>query len=187
MAEPKDMIPRIETDTGRSAGAWIGAMRTAGFGDDAPHADRRAWLVEQGLNRNQAGAVLWWMKNGAAIEAGGGELIDRQYDGAKAALRPVYERVAGVIEAFGEDVVPGPRGTYVSFGRPQQFALVQPSTRTRVDVGLRLPGAAPTERLLEAGSFGSGTITHRVALATPDEVDAELEGWLRDAYDARGG
>jgi hypothetical protein len=25
-----------------------------------------------------------------------------------------------------------------------------------------------------------------VALASPDEVDAELEGWLRDAYDARG-
>jgi len=79
----------------------------------------------------------------------------------------------------------GPRGTYVSFGRPKQFALVQPSTKTRVDVGLRLPGVAAGDRLRDAGSFGSGNITHRVALASPDEVDAELEGWLRAAYDAR--
>jgi hypothetical protein len=70
-------------------------------------------------------------------------------------------------------------------GKESLFALVRPSTKTRVDVGLRLPGVAATERLRDAGSFGSGNITHRVALASPDEVDAELEGWLRDAYDAR--
>lgn len=55
-----------------------------------------------------------------------------------------------------------------------------------MDVGLRLPGVPSTERLADAGSFGSGSITHRVALAAVEDVDAELEGWLRDAYDARG-
>ena len=180
MPEPQEMIKEIERLTGRSAEAWI-ALLPAGS-----HRERKAWLQEQGLHSNHAGAVLWWMKNGAAIEAGGGELIDRQYAGAKAALRPVYDRVAAAMAALGDDVVPGPRGSYVSFGRPKQFALVQPSTRTRVDVALRLPGAETTERLLDAGSFGSGTITHRVALTAPDDVDAELEGWLRDAYAARG-
>lgn len=179
------MIGRLEELTGHSAGAWIEALRAAGLGD-APHAERLAWLVERGLNGNQARATLWWMKHGAMMELGGGELIDRQYAGAKAALRPVYERAAAMIASFGEDVVPGPRGTYVSFGRPGQFAIVQASTRTRVDVGLRLPGAEPSGRLLAAGSFGSGSITHRVALAAPADVDAELEAWLREAYDARG-
>ena len=185
MAEPPDMIESIEGLTGRSADAWIEALRAAGLGE-ASHADRRAWLMQEGVNFNHTGAILWWMKNGDALRAGGDELIDRQYAGGKAALRPVYERVAPVIEGLGDDVVRGLRGTYVSFGRPKQFAIVQPSTRTRVDVGLRLPGAAPTERLLEAGSFGSGSITHRVALAAPDDADAELEDWLRAAYDARG-
>ena len=180
MPEPQEMIKEIERLTGRSAEAWI-ALLPAGS-----HRERKAFLVEHGLSSNHAGAVLWWEKNGAAIEAGGGELIDRQYAGAKAALRPVYDRVAAAIAALGGDVVPGPRGSYVSFGRPKQFALVQPSTRTRVDVGLRLPGAGTTERLLDAGSFGSGTITHRVALTAPEDFDAELEGWLRDAYAARG-
>ena len=34
-----------------------------------------------------------------------------------------------------------------------------------------------------AGSFGSGRISHRVSLAHEDEIDAELTGWLHDAYD----
>ncbi len=174
--KPEEMIRELP---GRSVEEWI-AMLPAGT-----HAERKAFLVERGLASNHAGAVLWWEKNGAAIEAGGGELIDRQYAGGKEALRPIYERVAEVIAEF-EDVEVGPRGTYVSFGRPKQFALVQPSTKTRVDVGLRLPGAPATERLREAGSFGSGNITHRVALRAVDDVDAELEEWLRDAYEARG-
>jgi hypothetical protein len=52
--------------------------------------------------------------------------------------------------------------------------------------GLQLPGVPPTERLEDAGSFGSGNITHRVALRGVDDVDAELEAWLRDAYEVRG-
>ena len=180
MARPQDMIKELARLTGRSAGEWIALL------PDGSHGERLAWLTEQGLNSNHAAAVLWWEKNGEAILAGGGELIERQYAGAKAGLRPIYERVAAVIQALGDDVETGPRGTYVSFGRPQQFAIVAPSTQTRVDVGLRLPDAAATKRLLEAGSFGPGGITHRVALAAIEDVDAKLEAWLRAAYDARG-
>ena len=71
----------------------------------------------------------------------------------------------------------------MSFDRARQFALVQASTRTRVDLGVRLDDATATERLAAAGSFGSGNITHRVGLTAPEEVDAEVRGWLRAAYD----
>ena len=131
--------------------------------------------------------MLWWEKHGAALEAGGGELIDRQYAGAR---RRCGRSTSASPRSSprSADVEVGPRGTYVSFGRPKQFALVQPSTKTRVDVGLRLPGVAPRPSgSRDAGSFGSGNITHRVALGAPEDVDAELEGWLRDAYDAAVG
>ena len=89
------------------------------------------------------------------------------------------------------------RRTYVSFDRSRQFALVQASTRTLVDLGVRLRAlqrsegfpdgtlddATATDRLVAAGSFGSGNITHRVGLTAPGEVDAEVRGWLRAAYD----
>jgi predicted transport protein len=168
--KPEDMIRQLP---GPPVEEWIAMLPEGSYGE------KHAFLVEQGLPSNHAAAVLWWEKNADA------PLVERQYAG-KEALLPIYERLATVIGALGKDVEPGPRGTYVSYGRPKQFALVKPSTKTRVDLGLRLPGAAATERLQEAGSFGSGNITHRVALTSPDDVDAELEGWLREAYAARG-
>ncbi len=72
---------------------------------------------------------------------------------------------------------------YVAFARARQFALVQPSTKTRVDLGLVLPGVAPSERLAASTNFGSGSINRRVALAAPADIDAEVEGWLRQAYE----
>lgn len=35
-------------------------------------------------------------------------------------------------------------------------------------------------------STGSGSMTHKVAVASPDEVDDELVAWLRHACDASG-
>jgi Domain of unknown function (DUF5655) len=124
---PEDMIRQLP---GPAVEAWI-AQTPAGS-----YRDRHAFLTSRGLSSNHAAAVLWWEKNGEAIMAGGGALIDR--------------------------------------------------TKTRVDLGLRLPGDPFGPRLVEAGSFGSGTITHKVALTSVDDVDAEVEGWLRAAYDARG-
>jgi hypothetical protein len=34
-----------------------------------------------------------------------------------------------------------------------------------------LPGVGSTERLLDAGSFGSGSITHKISLHDADELD----------------
>ena len=70
----------------------------------------------------------------------------------------------------------------VTVGDNKQFGLIQPSTKTRVDVGLNLKGTAPTERLEASGSFNA-MVSHRVRLASVDEVDGELIGWLRQAYE----
>jgi hypothetical protein len=48
-----------------------------------------------------------------------------------------------------------------------------------VQVGLNLRGVEPTGRLLAAG----GMCTHRVDVTAADEVDDELLGWLRAAYE----
>jgi predicted transport protein len=106
-----------------------------------------------------------------------------QYAGAKAALRPIYDRLAEAATALGSDVALEPRKTYVALARGRQFGLIQPSTKSRVDLGLKLPGVEPTERLQAAAGFGSGQITHRVALTSEAEVDDEVLGWLKAAYE----
>jgi predicted transport protein len=113
------------------------------------------------------------------------EKIKAQYKG-KEHLWPVYDKLAATIKGFGDDVSFGIRKTYVGLQRGKQFGIIQPTTKTRLDVGLKLPDTAVTDRLQEAGHFGSGQVTHKVAVFSLDDVDRELVGWLKMAYNALG-
>ncbi len=111
------------------------------------------------------------------------DLVASQYAGAKSALRPIYERIIAIAQGFGTDVEISPKKAYVSLRRNKQFALVQPSTKTRIDVGINLKGFEPTERLEASGSFNA-MVSHRVRITKLDQVDGQLETWLKSAYDA---
>jgi predicted transport protein len=190
MPSPEEMAAHVERRTGRAISEWLELLPEGTFTQQSD------FLVsEHGLKPSDARAVLHL---GAYLSwPPDAELVAAQYAGAKEALRPIYEAVLTAVTALGDDVAVSPRKTYVSFDRARQFALVQASTRTRVDLGVRLDDATATcrqgiprrdggpgaDRLAVAGSFGSGNITHRVGLTAPGEVDAEVRGWLRAAYD----
>ena len=57
------------------------------------------------------------------------------------------------------------------------------STATRVDVGINLKDPDPKDRLEASGSFNA-MVSHRVRVSKLIEVDKELVGWLKRAYDA---
>jgi predicted transport protein len=98
-------------------------------------------------------------------------------------LRPIYDRILEVINALGDDISLQPRKSYVAFARRKQFALVKTSTITRVDLGLKFKEPPISLRLEEAPGLGSGSITHKVALASLEEVDQEVVSWLKMAYE----
>jgi predicted transport protein len=177
------VVRNLPEKTGRTIEEWAELVRAQG---ELPRKERIAWLKrEHALGGTQAAMVADYVTgSGVFDEKPADELVDAQYGGAKAALRPLYERVRAEIEALGPDVDAEPRQGYVGFARGRQFALLQASTATRLDLGLVLPGVGETERLRPAGSFGSGRTTHRVAIATAQDVDAELGLWLHAAYDA---
>jgi len=110
------------------------------------------------------------------------DLITAQYNGPKAALRPIYEQIISSVKEFGSDVEIAPKKTYVSLRRTKQFAIVKAATQKRVDVGLNLKGTEAAERL-ESGRVFSGMCTHRVRLTSPSDVDSEVISWLKLAYD----
>lgn len=114
------------------------------------------------------------------------DLIDAQFKGPKAALRPLYDEVIRYLQGLGSDVKIAPRKSYVALLRNKTFALLKASTRDRLDVGLKLPVYEATERLQESGGWGSGSITHKVGLHEMSDVDDELRAWLRAAYDTVG-
>jgi hypothetical protein len=61
--------------------------------------------------------------------------------------------------------------------------VLQATTKSRVDLGLRLADAGPSGRLQVASNVGNGSATMRIALTGPDDIDEEVLGWLRRAYE----
>ncbi|MEO9483568.1 MAG: DUF5655 domain-containing protein [Ekhidna sp.] len=110
------------------------------------------------------------------------DLLANQYAG-KEVLRPIYDKLVSVISAFGNDITQTPKKDSVSVIRKKQFALIKPATKTRIDLGLKLKGKPTTEKLGDSGPFGS-MCTHRVQLTSVDQVDDDLAGWLKEAYEA---
>ena len=111
------------------------------------------------------------------------QVLDGLYAGAKAALRPIHDRLLKELKKFGDFEV-APKKTYVSYRRKKQFATIGPATNTRVEVGLNMKGTKATERLeaLPAGKM----CNYRIKLTIVRDVDAELVAWIRTAYDAAG-
>jgi predicted transport protein len=181
------MIRNLPEKTGRTIRQWAELVRSK-----APAGSRKeriAWLQrEHALGHGQAAIVIDWVDRPEIFEEPDAATVVASMLKGKEGIRPILTRLTSVIEELGDDVTVEPRQTYVAFSRSRQFALLQASTATRLDLGLVLPAARDTPRLRPAGSFGSGRISHRVSLAHEDEIDGELTGWLRDAYDvaARG-
>ena len=87
--------------------------------------------------------------------------------------------------AFGNDVEISPKKAYVSFRRKKQFAIIQPSVKTRLDVGLNLKGVAPDSTLEAAGTWNS-MCSHRAKIEEEKTINEDLFRWIREAYEQAG-
>ena len=173
-------IRNIEAQTGQSLDELIQSGLATGM---TKHKELQTFFSDTyGLTYGNANVLAIFARDRLKGAAGEEEnFIDAQYEGKKAALRPLYDELIAGVEAFGDDVEIAPKRTYVSLRRKKQFALVQPGAG-RVDVGINLKGVEPAGRLEKSGSFNA-MCTHRVRVAGSDDIDAELLGWLRRAYD----
>src|SRR5437870_1157082 len=87
-----------------------------------------------------------------------GQLIDGQY-ADRPQLRPILDAVLALLPALGPVTVQA-RKTMVSLVCPRRtFAVVQATTKDRVDLGLRLDHAEPGGRLQSAKNIDSGGAT----------------------------
>lgn len=175
------MIANYEKNTGKPFEAWLALMRKEKF---AKHGEIVKRLKDQhGMSHGYANLVATHVLRDDTSAATGNDLLAAQYAGTKAALKPLYDKLAAAVAKFGNDVELSPKKTYVSLRRSKQFGLIQPSTADRLDVGLNLKGVAAKGRLEPSGSFNA-MVSHRVRITRAKDIDAELMGWLKAAYDA---
>ncbi len=186
---PRDMITAVtesmQKRTGRTLEEWVAVVRASGIDPLDQNAVRRWLKTEHGVLQNSQ----WAIADAAAQAAGWteptvAEYVGQQYTGAKAALRPVFERIRAIVEGFGDDVRVEGRSTYTPFVRRRQFAAVAAATRSRVDVGLRYTEAPDSALLVTANAPGQAT--HKLSLAAVEEITGEVERLLRIAYDQNG-
>jgi hypothetical protein len=174
--DDRTQIRNIEQSTGRSMADWTALVESSG---KAKHGEVLAWLkTEHGLTHGNANRVAIEALRGPSAPTGEA-LVDTIYTGPKAALRPFHDRVVALAQGFGDDIELSPKQAYVALRRSRQFATVGPASGGRLEIGLNLKGVEPGGRL----EATTGMCTHRVRLSSPDELDREVQGWLREAYD----
>ncbi|MEZ6031176.1 MAG: DUF4287 domain-containing protein [Hyphomonadaceae bacterium] len=175
------MIANMPEKTGKPLDAWLKIVAKAKL---AKHGEIVKMLkTDHGMTHGFANLVAHKALTSDAGSHDGDDLLAAQYAGPKAALKPIYDKLAKMAEDFGKDVEFAPKKAYMSLRRSKQFGLIQPSTATRLDLGLNLKGVAPSGKLEAAGTWNA-MCTHRVKLASAADVDADVKAWLKQAYDA---
>jgi predicted transport protein len=182
-------IRNIEEKYGKPLGEWIAIVRESGL---TKHSEIVAMLKSQyGMTHGSAHRIALKAREAdaasivQAAKASGTDPVADLYTGKKAGLKPLHDALMTAITAFGNDIELAPKKGYVSLRRKKQFAMIQPTTATRLDVGIILKDVPTTERLESAAGFNA-LFTHRVRVNTINDIDEQLTTWLKQAYDLAG-
>jgi predicted transport protein len=182
LAASATQLRNIERTTGVSIADFGAAVEAAGIKE---HGKILAFLkAEYGLSHGNANAIAHAVRE---LASGGppspDALLAAQYDGPKAVLRPIYERLRDVAVGLGPDVEILVQKTGVAFRRRTQFGLVQAPSAKRVTLGLNLPALPDDGRVV---ATPGAMCAYRVELTDVDAVDKAVEGWLAVAYERAG-
>jgi len=177
------MIENLHKNTGKTLEQWIGIIKKENF---ASHGETITFLKNtHNLTYGFANLIAHKAKGSDADSAENkDELIGKQYKG-KEHFKPLYDKLLDEIRLFGGDFEIAPKNAYVSLRRKKQFAILQPVTKTRFEIGINLKGQIPKGKL-EAINSPNAMCSHRINLADIKDIDREIISWLKMAYDNAG-
>ncbi|MGK0220348.1 MAG: hypothetical protein ACI9HE_003859, partial [Planctomycetota bacterium] len=142
MASPAEMAASMKANmkekTGKTLVQWLKIVKSSKL-------EKHGQIVkllkgEHEMTHGFANMVAHEQLQSSSQFQGDGDLVTSQYAGKKEGLKPIYEALIAAAKKLGADVEVSPKKSYVSLRRSKQFALIQPSTATRVDLGLCLKG-----------------------------------------------
>jgi hypothetical protein len=182
-------LAELKQKTGRTCDEWLKLIKKDGPVDEKA---RRDWLREKhGLN-TMTSTWLAERSFGKGAEMEDPDLylesaerdVDKMFSGGKAHLRPVYDALLKLGLKTGKEAKACPCTTIVPLYRKHVFAQIKPATQTRIDMGFALGEMKPEGRLIDTGGFAKkDRITHRIPITSLDDIDDEVQHWLKVAYD----
>jgi hypothetical protein len=172
-----EYLRRLEEQTGKSVADWNKAIAKQRF---KGHQELNAWLEQQGVTGYPA-MFLGFETFGYPdyMTKDGSTLIEEQY-ADRPELRPILNALLERITSMGEMTVIARKGFVALATKRRTFARIKPTTKKRVDVGLRLDGQSPTG-LLKPSRIEPNMKVQLEAMSVDDLTDEFFE-WVRKAY-----
>jgi predicted transport protein len=177
------MIETLHKNTGKTMEQWTAIVKKENF---AKHGEAIKFLKDNyGLTHGFANLIAHKAKGSDADSSENkDDLIEKQYKG-KEHFKPLYDKLLDEIQMIGGDFEIAPKNAYVSLRRKKQFAVLQPATKTRFEIGINLKGQEPKGKL-ESINTPNAMCSHRINLADIKDIDKEVIDWLKTAYDHAG-
>jgi len=171
-------LANIEKRTGKTLAELVRIVTRSGL---SRHGELVALLKSDlGMGHGDANTLVHYARASETAVPSGADPLDVIYAGPKADLRIIHDALMTAIEAFGPFDV-APKKGYVSLRGKKQFAMIGPATNSQIEIGINMKGVTGTARLIEQKP--GGMCQYKVRLSDQKEVNKELLGWLRQAYD----
>jgi len=173
------MIENLHKNTGKTLEQWIDIVKKENFGK---HGEIIKFLKEQhGFTHGFANLVAHKANETDASSAENqDDLITKQYTG-KEHFKPIFDKLISEIQTFGNDIEIAPKISYVSLRRKKQFATLNPTTKTRFEIGINLKGQEPKGKL--ESEKPNSMCSHKIKLSEIKDIDSEVIEWIKTAYE----
>ena len=174
------MIENLKEKTGHSLAEWKTLISKQSF---SKHGEIVKFLKEQhSVTHGYASEIaLKVLGSDADSATDTDQLIEAQYKG-KEHLKPFYDKLIAEVHKFGGAFEIAPKKAYVSLKRKKQFITLNPASKTRFEIGFNLKGTEPKGKL--EAEKPNGICSHKINLADINEIDKEVIGWIKMAFDS---
>ena len=175
-------LDNVKAKTGKTPEDFAKLASKAGL---LKHGEIVKWLkAEHSLGHGHATAIAGVVLRMAAPKKGPADKARALFSGNKAHWQAECAALLAQVRSFGADVEVTVGNTYLSLLRAgKKFAILQPSAAKRLDIGIKLKNVPQHGRFEAAGSWNT-MVTHRVKIAEPGQIDAEVQSWLKRAYES---
>lgn len=107
--------------------------------------------------------------------------VDEHFAGKADGLRDLYDRLVALTEKFGP-VEQDPKKTSIHLNRKTAFAGVA-VRKEHIFLTIKSDRPIKSPRIFKSEQTSASRYHHEVKLASGKDLDAELRGWLKAAYD----
>jgi uncharacterized protein DUF5655 len=114
-------------------------------------------------------------------KASGTHSVEEHFTGKEPVARQIYDRLLAAVREFGP-VEEDPKKTSIHLNRTSALAGVA-VRKAHLVLTIKSNSAIASPRIHKSEQVSARRFHHELKLSSPKEIDKELRGWLKAAYE----